>query len=112
MAERLSWGLAKGGEWRELGWIKLRSVLGDPTKSYVGFFFLLKEGSLWPQALVECFVKQAEPSLDSTKPHEEVMTALGASGPGSSQRCSPRLGFPRLSTPLSLFCLNTEPSRP
>lgn len=57
-------------------------------------------------------MKQAEPSLDSTKPHEEVMTALGASGPGSSQRCSPRLGFPRLSTPLSLFCLNTEPSRP
>lgn len=38
MAERLTWGLAKGGEWRELGWIKLRSVLGDPTKSYVGFF--------------------------------------------------------------------------
>lgn len=54
MAERLTWSLAKGGEWRELGWIKLRSVLGDPTKSYVVFFFLLKEGSLWPQALVEC----------------------------------------------------------
>lgn len=56
-------------------------------------------------------MKQAEPSLDSTKPHE-VMTALGASDPESSQRGSPRLGFPRLSTPLSPFCLNTEPSRP
>lgn len=46
MAERLSWGLAKGGEWRELGWIKLRSVLGDPTKSYVGFFFPPEGGIL------------------------------------------------------------------
>lgn len=38
MAEKLTWSLAKGGEWRELGWRRPRRVLGDPTKSLVVFF--------------------------------------------------------------------------